>query len=68
VVRIYGQDLDVLHDKAEKVRESLSHINGIQDLFVDLQEKVPQIDVTTNLAAAQKYGLKPGDVRRAAAT
>jgi CzcA family heavy metal efflux pump len=68
VVRIYGQDLDVLHDKAEEVRESLSHINGIQDLFVDLQEKVPQIDVTTNLAAAQKYGLKPGDVRRAAAT
>ena len=68
VVRIYGQDLDVLHDKAEEVRQSLAQINGIQDLFVDLQEKVPQIDVTTNLAAAQKYGLKPGDVRRAAAT
>ena len=51
VVRIYGQDLDVLHDKAVEVRESLSHIEGIQDLFVDLQEKVPQIDVTTNLAS-----------------
>ena len=25
VVRIYGQDLDVLHDKAEEVRESLPH-------------------------------------------
>ena len=29
---------------------------------------MPQIDVEVNLAAASQYGLKPGDVRRAAAT
>ena len=29
---------------------------------------VPQIDVEVDLAAAERYGLKPGDVRRAAAT
>jgi Cu/Ag efflux pump CusA len=29
---------------------------------------VPQLEVRVNLAAAQRYGLKPGDVRRAAAT
>jgi Cu/Ag efflux pump CusA len=29
---------------------------------------VPQMEVKVNLAAAQRYGVKPGDVRRAAAT
>ena len=35
---------------------------------VELQVDVPQIEVAVDLAAAQRYGLKPGDVRRAAAT
>jgi hypothetical protein len=29
---------------------------------------VPQIQVEVDLAAAKKYGIKPGDVRRASAT
>jgi Cu/Ag efflux pump CusA len=29
---------------------------------------VPQLEVEVNLAAAQRYGIKPGDVRRASAT
>ena len=68
VVRIYGQDLDVLKAKAEEIKAALSDIEGIEDLHVDLQEKVPQIEIETDLAAAKRYGIKPGDVRRAAAT
>ena len=43
-------------------------MKGIDDLHVDLQEKIPQIEVETDLEAARRYGIKPGDVRRAAAT
>jgi CzcA family heavy metal efflux pump len=68
VVRIYGQDLDVLKAKAEEIKDALADIEGIEDLHVDLQEKIPQIEVETDLAAAKHYGIKPGDVRRAAAT
>ncbi|HEV8716997.1 MAG TPA: efflux RND transporter permease subunit, partial [Candidatus Binatia bacterium] len=68
VVRIYGQDLDVLHSKASEVREALKGIDGIIDLHVELHEKIPQIEVKVDLAKAQRYGLKPGDVRRAATT
>ena len=32
-----------------------------------LQTNIPQIDVQVNLEEAQKYGIKPGDVRRAMA-
>jgi Cu/Ag efflux pump CusA len=67
VVRIYGQDLGVLRSKAEEVRQRLEGIDGIVDLHVELQEEIPQIEVEVDLAAAEKYGIKPGDVRRAAA-
>jgi CzcA family heavy metal efflux pump len=68
VIRIYGHDLDVLHDKASEVRESLEGIEGIIDLHVELHENIPQIEIKVDLDRAQRYGLKPGDVRRAATT
>ncbi len=66
VVRIYGPELDVLRSKAEEVRASLSEIGGIIDLHVEQQVDIPQVEVEVDLAAAQRYGIKPGDVRRAA--
>jgi CzcA family heavy metal efflux pump len=68
VVRIYGPDLRIIHEKAEEVEDSLRGIPGLIDLNVQLQSQVPQIQIEVNLAAAQRYGLKPGDVRRASAT
>ncbi len=68
VVRIYGRDLDVLTQKATEVRDALAKIDGIVDLHMSFQEKIPQIEVKVDLAKAHKYGLKPGDIRRAATT
>jgi Cu/Ag efflux pump CusA len=68
VVRIYGYDLDVLRGSAEKVKDALTGINGVIDLHVEFHEKIPQIEVRVDLAKAKRYGIKPGDVRRAAST
>lgn len=68
VVRIFGPDLTVLRSKADEVRQALSKINGAIDVHTELQVDVPHIQVEVDLAKAQRYGLKPGDVRRAAAT
>jgi len=68
VVRIYGRDLDVLTKKATEVKEALAKIEGIIDLHMSFQEKIPQVEVKVDLGRAQRYGIKPGDVRRAAAT
>jgi CzcA family heavy metal efflux pump len=68
VVRIFGPDLETIRTQADEVKDSLSGIPGIAELHVELQEDVPQIQVEVKLEEAQKYGLKPGDVRRAAAT
>jgi len=67
VVRIFGPDLDVLRDRAHELEVELASIEGIIDLHVELLTEIPQINVEVDLAAADRYGLKPGDVRRAAA-
>jgi Cu/Ag efflux pump CusA len=67
VVRIYGQDMDVLREQAEAVRLRLSEIEGLKDLHVEFLVDIPQIEIEVDLDKAQQYGLKPGDVRRAAA-
>jgi len=48
VVRIFGPDLPTLRAKAEEV----------------LQVDIPQVEIKVDLAAAGRYGIKPGDVRR----
>ncbi|MDQ5861178.1 MAG: efflux RND transporter permease subunit, partial [Actinomycetota bacterium] len=68
VVRVYGDDLATLRQEADKIKTILGGIEGAIGAKVALQASVPQIDVEVNLEAANRYGLKPGDVRRAAAT
>jgi CzcA family heavy metal efflux pump len=68
VVRIFGPDLTVLRDKAEEVRVALSGIKGLVRLHKELLVEVPHLEVELKLDVAQKYGLKPGDLRRAMAS
>jgi len=68
VVRIFGPELDALRRTAAQVKDALTGIQGLIDLHVELQQDIPQLNVKVDLAAAERYGLKPGDVRRAAAT
>src|SRR6266545_4359272 len=67
-VRISGPDLHVLEEKAEEVRQAIAGVDGTVEEFVELHKNVPQVDVRVDLAKAQAYGIKPGDVRRAATT
>jgi len=66
IVRIYGQDLDTLRRSAESLEAAMKGIEGVADLHVQLQTMVPFVEVKVDLAAAQRYGLKPGDVLRSA--
>ena len=68
VVRVFGQNLTVLREKAAEIEEIMGSIEGVQDQHTDVSTDVPQLQVEVDLAKAEKYGLKPGDVRRAAAT
>ncbi|PYN78807.1 MAG: acriflavin resistance protein [Candidatus Rokuibacteriota bacterium] len=68
VVRTYGHDLEVLRQTAAEVEQALTGIPGLVDLKMEVHRPVPQVEVKVNLDAAHHFGLKPGDIRRAAAT
>jgi Cu/Ag efflux pump CusA len=68
LVRVYGADLAVLQQKAGDVRAMLTHVSGVAHPVVRPIPQQPTVAVKVNLAAAQKYGLRPGDIRRDATT
>ncbi|MFC9352749.1 efflux RND transporter permease subunit [Arthrobacter sp. NPDC057013] len=67
VVRLYGDDLALLRSKAAEIHSIFDATEGAIDVQTALQKDIPQLNIEVDLAKAQSYGLKPGDVRRAAA-
>jgi len=65
VIRIYGENLDILRQKAEEVKAAVSEIKGLVDLKVQPQVLVPQVEVHFRPEAAAPFGLTAGEVRRA---
>jgi CzcA family heavy metal efflux pump len=67
-VRIFGEDWNTLGAKAREVEKASAGVKGVVASHIDLPVQQPTVEVEVDLAAAQRYGIKPGDVRRAAAT
>jgi CzcA family heavy metal efflux pump len=66
-VRIYGPNLVTLTRLAGEINHAFDHIPGLVDVQPAPLELVPEVDVTVNTAAAEKYGLTAGGIRREAA-
>ncbi|TDU05435.1 AcrB/AcrD/AcrF family protein [Streptomyces sp. 846.5] len=66
-VRLYGTDTTVLAAQAERLRQAVAAQPGITDPTVRQATTEPSIEIATDVTKAAKYGLKPGDVRRATA-
>ena len=61
-VKIFGDDLGTLRDKAEEVEKQLMSIPGVVDLSVEKQVLVPQVVVKLNRDELRRYGLEAGEV------
>ena len=68
IVRTYGDNLAALRATSDKILALVQSVPGVADAHRDISSDVPQVNVTVNLAKAERYDLKPGDVRRDAAT
>jgi Cu/Ag efflux pump CusA len=68
VMRISGPDFATLQRLAGAVTGRLQGTPDLVDLHPQAQGFIPQIEETVDAAAAARYGLTPGAVRRAAAT
>jgi Cu/Ag efflux pump CusA len=68
VVRVFGEDLNVLEAQATKVRQSMSGVDGVANARFTMPVREASLEIETNLAKAREYGIKPGDIRRSASS
>jgi Cu/Ag efflux pump CusA len=68
VVRIYGEELPVLIDQADAIEQRLGELGDVDGVRVELPPVEPNLEVEVDLEQAERYGLKPGDIRRTATT
>ncbi|CAN7373729.1 efflux RND transporter permease subunit [Mesorhizobium sp. LjNodule214] len=68
VVRIEGIETTVLEEQAKLVAATIAGIDGVNSVRIDKNAVSPEIEVAVDVAKAAARGLKPGDIRRAAAT
>ena len=67
-VRVFGPDLAQLEVQAAAVRSAMAAVDGVVGARVATTPVEPTIVVEVDLDKAFQAGVKPGDVRRAAAT
>jgi cobalt-zinc-cadmium resistance protein CzcA len=63
VVKVFGDDLDVLRDRAEQVLKQVATVPGVARAFVDRLGELPQIQIKVDRARAARYGLNVADVQ-----
>ena len=68
VTRIYGETEAGLRERADQVRKAIEGVRGITGSHIKLPVQQAALEAQVDITAAQRHGLKPGDVRRAAAT
>ena len=63
-IKLFGDDLAVLREQAEKIQAIVATVPGIADAQVERMTLIPQVHVRVNRERAAQYGLRPGEVAR----
>lgn len=61
-IKIFGEDLKILHDKALEIENVITGINGAADIIVEKIAGLPQMTVKYNRQKIAKYGLNIDDL------
>jgi len=67
-VKIYGDSLPLLQEKADEVERVVRTIRGAEDVSVGVSAGAMQLEVDLDRAAIARYGLNVADVREAVET
>ena len=62
VLKVYGDDLDRNHSVAVNLESRLKSIQGLTDVAIERQIRVPQIRVRVDGQRAAMYGVTPGEL------
>ncbi len=61
-IKLFGNDLNVLTETANRIKDVLATVPGITDLSVFTSLGQPTLQIDINRERAARYGLTPGDI------
>ncbi|MDP9140067.1 MAG: CusA/CzcA family heavy metal efflux RND transporter, partial [Pseudomonadota bacterium] len=67
-VKVYGDDLDILNEQAERIEQVLSRVSGASDVKTEQTTGLPMMSVTPRREMLARYGISVHDVQAVVAT
>ncbi|MBX7056038.1 MAG: CusA/CzcA family heavy metal efflux RND transporter [Pyrinomonadaceae bacterium] len=61
-IKVYGDDLDMLKEKADEIVKVVQTISGAEDVKAEATSGLPQLQIKPDRAAIARYGLNVEDV------
>ncbi|MBK5722159.1 efflux RND transporter permease subunit [Dysgonomonas sp. Marseille-P4677] len=61
-IKIFGENLDVLAEKAEQIKHAITDVEGAADIIVEKIDGLPQMTVDYNRIRIAQYGLNISDI------
>ncbi len=62
-IKLFGEDVETLKQKAEVIREEISDVPGVADLSVEQSFGQPQVQIIVNREKCARYGINVDDVQ-----
>lgn len=61
-IKIFGNDLGILAEKAEQIKQAISKVEGAADVIIEKIDGLPQMTVEYNRTRIAQYGLNISDI------
>ncbi|NLI76939.1 MAG: efflux RND transporter permease subunit [Candidatus Riflebacteria bacterium] len=61
-IKLFGEDLTVLRQKAGEIKEAIEGVPGLVDLSVEQSYGQPQVQITADRAACARYGVSVSQI------
>ncbi|TKB70564.1 MAG: efflux RND transporter permease subunit [Nitrospira sp.] len=67
-IKLFGDDLDLLRDKAQEIAALIQHINGVKDIKVEQVAGQPYLIIDIDRQKIARFGINVSDVQEIIAT
>jgi len=61
-IKVFGEDLEILKEKAHEIQEAIEEVPGLVDLSTEQSLGQPQLQVIADRAACSRYGITVGQI------
>lgn len=61
-IKLFGQDLNILNQQIENVRNAIAGLEGVADLQIEQTTGIPQVMIKLNRSQLARYGIPVGEV------